>query len=171
MLDYFWLLFCFSYISSSVCLCECPGLPLLSGKHYRVSLESLSKPAQNSSTLKGTSLVTYCKRIHTEHLAYLSCWCDLFYCYYSFPCMSTSRDSLKVSFFIFFLHFLRFPVQRFHWRTLLPCCLDLFFPLFDFLTFSVSLVYLSPGNVVYFSYNCWEMVQICQVCARVSFCR
>lgn len=47
------------YNSSSVCLSECPGLPLLSGKHYRISLENLSKPAPNS-TFKGSSLFSYC---------------------------------------------------------------------------------------------------------------
>lgn len=67
--SFFFFSFCFNYNSSSVCLCECAGLPLLSGKHYRVSLENLSKPAQNSSTFKGSSLVTYCKCKHTEKVA------------------------------------------------------------------------------------------------------
>lgn len=106
-------------------LCECPVLPLVeSGKHYRISLENLLKPAQNSSTFRGSSLVSYCKFIHTENLAlYSSYWCDQFF----FPYMSSSRDSLKFSFLVVFLRFLKFPVQRFHWRTPLPCCLNLLF--------------------------------------------
>lgn len=119
----FFFSFCFNYNSSSVCLCECAGLPLLSGKHYRVSLENLSKPAQSSSTFKGSSLVTYCKCKHTEKVAlyriyppgviyftvifFFHTWATL-----SLPQISTCGDSTE--------------------GTPFPCCLNLFFSMIWF---------------------------------------
>lgn len=133
-------------------LCECPVLPLVeSGKHYRISLENLLKPAQNSSTFRGSSLVSYCKFIHTENLAlYSSYWCDLFFFFHtwaapeiplSFPSLSSSSVSSN------FLY--RDSTEGHPFPVVWIFCS----PLFDVLTFSVSPVYFSPENVVYFSYN------------------
>lgn len=174
MLAYFWLLFfffsfCFNYNSSSVCLCECAGLPLLSGKHYRVFLENLSKPAQSSSTFKGSSLVSYCQCKHTEKVALYHIYPSgviyfaviIFFHTWAapetpslpqFPQISTYRDSTEGH---------PFPV----WISFFLDLIILFFP-FHLSTFLRRMLFISALT----AQRRYRSVTLAHVCAHVSFC-